>query len=116
MRKSDKKIENNLRESLTHVCELALEHVEGFEWITHRVNYDKFPQSLSIVCVFNTHAELSDAITNKQDKYLVGLIELELAKVAIKVGDLKSKVSFDTEEKCSSSAEGKWDRRLKRHQ
>ena len=115
MRKSDKKIENSLRESLTHVCELAQEHVEGFEWITHLVNYDKFPQSLRIVCVFNTNAELSDAITNKQDEYLIGLIEQELAKMAIKVGDLTNKGSFDTEEKCSSQAEGKWDLRLKRH-
>ena len=115
MRKSDKKIENSLRESLTQVCEQALEQVEGFEWITHLVNYDNFPQSLRIVCVFNTNAELSDAIAKKQDEYLIGIIEQALAKVAIKVGDLKGKVSFDTEEKCSSQAEGKWDRRLLVH-
>ncbi|BAJ02403.1 hypothetical protein [Shewanella violacea] len=115
MRKSDKKIENSLRESLTQVCELALEQVEGFAWITHLVNYHKFPQSLRIVCVFNTNAELSEAKANKQDEYLIGLIEQELAKVAIKIGDLTNKVSFDTEEKCSSQAEGKWDRRLQGH-
>ncbi|AQS39733.1 hypothetical protein Sps_04648 [Shewanella psychrophila] len=115
MRKSDKKIENNLRQSLTQVCELALEQVVGFEWITHLVNYDKFPQSLRIVCVFNTNAELSVAIANKQDDFLIGLIQQELAKVPIKISDLNSRVSFDTEEKCSKQDEGNWSRRLQVH-
>lgn len=112
MKKSDKKIENSLRESLTKVCELALEEVEGFEWITHLVNYDRFPQSLKIICVFNTNEQCAAAISNKQDVYLVQLIQQELAKAAIKVKELSSLVSFDTEENCSAQHGGKWNLRL----
>ena len=35
MRKSDKKIENQLRLTLTDVCETALKRFNGFEWLTH---------------------------------------------------------------------------------
>ncbi|WP_076410323.1 Fis family transcriptional regulator [Shewanella sp. UCD-KL12] len=113
MRKSDKKIENSLRESLTQVCEQALEQVEGFEWITHLVNYDNFPQSLKIICVFDTNEQLSAALENKQDEYLIKLIQQALTKVSIKVKDLSAKVSFDTEENCSRQDDGKWSSRLR---
>lgn len=49
MRKTDKKIENNIRISLTKVCEQALKEVDGFLWLTHTVNYSKFPESLQIL-------------------------------------------------------------------
>ncbi len=54
MRKSDKKIENQIREVLTDVCEDTLKSYEGFLWVTHTVNYSSFPQSLKIICVFET--------------------------------------------------------------
>ena len=43
MRKSDKKINNNIRNILNQVCEQALIEVKNFVWLTHLVNYDKFP-------------------------------------------------------------------------
>ncbi|QFU24234.1 Fis family transcriptional regulator [Shewanella eurypsychrophilus] len=112
MRKSDKKIENSLRVSLTQVCEQALEQVEGFEWITHLVNYDNFPQSLKIICVFDTNEHLSAATVNKQDVHLIKLIQKALSQASIKVNDLSAKVSFDTEENCSLQNDGKWNIRL----
>ena len=39
MRKTDKKIDNNLRIVLTEVCEIALKEVTGFQWLTHLVDY-----------------------------------------------------------------------------
>ena len=53
MRKSDKKIDNQIIKVLTDVCQSALEDIDGFVWLTHSVNFDKFPQSLKITCVFN---------------------------------------------------------------
>ena len=53
MRKTDKKIDNNIRNVLNKVCEQALIEVNGFVWLTHQVNYDKFPASLSVICVFD---------------------------------------------------------------
>ena len=52
MRKSDKKLENAIRLQLTEVCEFALEHTEGFLWLTHTANFKHFPGSLEVRCVF----------------------------------------------------------------
>ena len=45
MRKSDKKIENQIRDVLTDVCEDTLKGYDGFLWVTHTVNFSSFPQS-----------------------------------------------------------------------
>ncbi|MBU2240697.1 MAG: Fis family transcriptional regulator [Gammaproteobacteria bacterium] len=112
MKKSDKKIDNALRGALTNVCETALGSVEGFVWLTHLVNYNTFPNSLKIVCVFETDEALSKAIEAKQDDYFYTLINNELSTVNIKLNQLRQQVSFDTEEACERSHAGKWNERL----
>lgn len=53
MRKKDKKIDNELRLVLIDACEQALKDITGFQWLTHfLVNYDDFPNSLMVACVF----------------------------------------------------------------
>ncbi|NLQ16905.1 Fis family transcriptional regulator [Marinomonas sp. M1K-6] len=116
MKKSDKKIENALREALTKVCETALASVNGFVWLTHLVDYNAFPNSLKIVCVFDTDEALSNAIDAKQNDYLYELIKCELNVVNIKLDKLRQSVSFDTEEACERSHAGKWHERLARRQ
>ena len=54
MRKTDKRLENTLIAALTKVCEAALEEFDGFRWLTHFANYSDFPDSLTIVCIFDT--------------------------------------------------------------
>lgn len=39
MRKSDKKVENLIRDVLTDVCEETLKGYEGFLWVTHTVKF-----------------------------------------------------------------------------
>jgi len=112
MKKSDKKIDNALREALTNVCEAALGSVDGFVWLTHLVNYNAFPHSLRIICVFDTDESLSKAITAKQDDDFYTLISRELNKANIKVNKLRQQVSFDTEEACERAHGGKWNDRL----
>ncbi|WP_219703394.1 Fis family transcriptional regulator [Marinomonas lutimaris] len=112
MKKSDKKIDNALREALTNVCETALDSVEGFVWLTHLVNYNAFPNSLKIVCVFETDEALSKAIDAKQDEYFYQLISSELNAVSIRLNKLRQQVSFDSEEACERSHNGKWNERL----
>jgi len=117
MKKSDKKIDNALREALMNVCETALDSVEGFVWLTHLVNYNAFPHSLKIVCIFNTDEALSNAIEAKQDDYLYQLINHELNAVNIKLNKLnklRQQVSFDSEEACERSHAGKWNERFKK--
>ena len=98
MKKSDKKIENKLRITLTKVCEIALNEVEGFQWLTHLVDYNNFPDSLSIICVFDTNETLVHAQSSNKTDYLKNLIEHELVSAGFKVRNTNSLVKFDTEE------------------
>jgi len=54
MKKTDKKMDNHIRRVLTDVCETSLTDISGFAWLTHTVNYAQFPQSLKVICVFDT--------------------------------------------------------------
>ena len=108
MRKTDKKIENALREALTEACDMALEKHEGFMWLTHFANYQNFPDSLSIVCVFDTNEQLSKA----NDEGLRVIIKDKLASIDINIKDIRQNVSFDTEENCKKENNGKWHERF----
>ncbi|WDE08893.1 Fis family transcriptional regulator [Thalassomonas viridans] len=112
MKKTDKKTDKMLREALTRVCETALEQVPGFQWLTHFVNYRAFPESLSVVCVFDSNSEFNDAKSAQQDIYLMQLIEKELASAGIRLPDIRRRVLFDTEENCRRENNGKWQHRF----
>ena len=109
MKKTDKKIENALRGALTEACDRSLETHEGFMWLTHFANHQKFPGSLSIVCVFDTNEQLSKA----NDEELRAIINDKLASIDIKIKDIRQHVSFDTEENCEKENKGKWHERFK---
>ncbi|MFD2178247.1 hypothetical protein [Veronia pacifica] len=108
MRKTDKKRENALRTVLTDVCEIAQREYRGFEWLTHLVNYENFPRSLKIICIFNTNADLEQADTSA----LSELIRENLASIEVKIKDINQHVRFDTEEMCEYENNGKWNERL----
>jgi len=103
MKKSDKKIDNTIRDALTAVCEIALDEIEDFKWITHLVNYNNFPDSLTIICVFETDESLLTAQRLKKDRYLLRLIEQELASYDIKIKKIDRMVSFRTEASMNTS-------------
>ena len=108
MKKSDKKIENALVKVLTEVCDIAQEKYIGFKWITHFVDYKNFPDSLSIVCIYDTNEQLNT--TNVEE--LCKLINEKLLSINIKIQDLYSQVAFDTEENCKNENNGNWDERF----
>ena len=108
MRKTDKKIEKALRGALTDACDMALKKYKGFMWLTHFVNYQNFPDSLSIVCVFDTNEQLSKA----NEEGLRVIIKNKLASIDINIKDIRKNVSFDTEESCEKENNGKWHERL----
>ena len=112
MRKSDKKIDNQIIKVLTDVCQSALEDIDGFVWLTHSVNFDKFPQSLKITCVFDTNAQLADAIASGNDKGLVFSIAASLAAINIKLNNTKKQITLDSEENCTLQHQGNWRQRL----
>lgn len=97
MTKTDKKMEKNIRLALTSVCEKALETIDGFQWITHNVDYKKFPDSLTVLCVFDNSVNLSSARTLNQDTELKIWIQKELAKHNIDLRNVDAAVSFNIE-------------------
>jgi hypothetical protein len=106
MRKTDKKLDNQIIEALTDVCDNALKQFEGFQWLTHLVDYSRFPKSLQVVCVFETNDELSDFVAAKRDHEFNLLIQKSLSKIGINI--VSRQVSFDTEENCKKANGGKW--------
>ncbi len=108
MRKTDKKIDNAIRVVLTEACELALTKHPGFEWLTHRVDYNRFPESLSVVCIFDTNAHLESA----DQQALCSLIHQKLVSIDIRIKNPRQLVCFDTEENCAAQHDGRWNERL----
>lgn len=108
MRKTDKKIDNEIRSVLTEACEEALECGDGFRWLTHVVNYQRFPASLLIICVYDTNANLENA--DKQS--MRTLIRTKLRTMNVTIKDEARQITFDTEENCHHEHAGNWRRRL----
>lgn len=108
MKKTDKKLDNALREVLTEACDIALEKFAGFRWLTHVANYNDFPSSLSVVCVFATNEQLANAD-------LAGfrlLLKEKLASMSVQIKAIDQQLVFDTEENCEKYNNGKWSERL----
>jgi hypothetical protein len=91
MRKTDKKLENSIRAELTDVCEYALNHTPGFQWLTHTVDYQHFPSSLKVRCVFAPES-LQAAI---QDRPLNSLITSKLKNIDITIQSEKIRYTLE---------------------
>ncbi len=112
MRKTDKKIENQLRQALTDVCETALKQIVGFQWLTHLVNYSDFPKSLKVVCIFDTNANLENYLQSNNNQELLLRIESELKKVNVNFKNISRHILYDTEANCTEQHDGNWSARL----
>lgn len=112
MKKSDKKTEKLIIKVLTNACHIATETVEGFEWLTHFVDYDAFPQSLEVVCIFDTEESLSKAIQEHQDSFIRSLVTEKLTTINIPIKDGAKQINFDTEEACEKEHWGNWAKRF----
>ncbi|MBL4796618.1 MAG: Fis family transcriptional regulator [Oleispira sp.] len=113
MKKTDKLLENTLVTLLTRVCEQSLKSLDGFQWLTHLVNYKDFPRSLTIICVFDTQQQVSKLLTSPNHQYLVSMIVEQLKTTGIQLPNAKKQIQFDSEEACNKEHAGKWSRRLK---
>ncbi len=112
MRKTDKKIDNQLRLVLTEVCETALKNIDGFLWLTHLVNYSYFPKSLKVVCIFNSNENLSNFMSHANRKHLESLIQIKLAEIGVYVKNVSDHIAYDTEQNCEHQHNGNWAERL----
>lgn len=113
MKKSDKKLDNQIRQSLTELCESQLEQIEGFEWLTHVVNFNRFPESLRVVCVFYDNESLTKAKQDGTTDKVQNQITQTLAKLKITLNKPAKQIIFDTETRCQAQHGGNWAKRLK---
>lgn len=112
MKKTDKKIENNIRIQLTKVCDKALTQFIGFAWLTHTLDYAAFPNSLRVICIFESADDIESMLASDQVKQFYTLIGEQLAIANIKLKDITKHVSFDSEEQCLLEHNGKWAKRI----
>ena len=96
MRKSDKKIENQIRDVLTEVCEDTLKSYEGFLWVTHTVKYSSFPQSLKIICVFETDQDRENFLMEEDPLHVSATIQKAFNKVGVQLKNVDKHISYDT--------------------
>ncbi|MEE4245955.1 MAG: hypothetical protein V2I33_11115 [Kangiellaceae bacterium] len=108
MKKTDKKIDKAIVRGLTDVCDIAQQKSSGFVWLTHLVNYNNFPGSLTVICVYDT----VDNMVKSQKSDIRELIINKLAAIDIKFTDPLKQISFDCEELCDLENDGNWKRRL----
>jgi len=85
----------------------------GFQWLTHVVDYDTFPDSLLVVWVFDTDAHLAQAIAADEGAYMLELTAEALNATGVQLDNLASHVAFDSEQACSRSHGGNWEARLR---
>ncbi|GLQ74433.1 Fis family transcriptional regulator [Vibrio penaeicida] len=107
MRKSDKKIENQIREVLTEVCEDTLKGYDGFLWVTHTVKYSSFPQSLKIVCVFDTIQDRANFLMGEGQLHVSTAIQKTFNKVGVQLKNVDKLISYDIQKKRESGYQKK---------
>jgi len=79
MRKNDKKIEREIIRELTRVCEEAKFDHPGFIWLTHEVDYQRFPQSLKVTLVFNE--QVDEAVMLSEFGQLIPIVQAALEPI-----------------------------------
>ena len=108
MQRSAKKTEQAIIKALNNVCETLKDKYIGFTWLTHFVDYNKFPQSLKIVFVFETNQHLLDAKNHKLFETLFELSESQLKKESIHIKRIDKSIFFDSEENGADFNDSNW--------
>lgn len=108
-------IERRLVATLTEACETAKAQIVGFSWLTHVVDYARFPSQLNIIWVFETQAEKDRALASGQDQYMIELTAVALQEAGVELQPIARHVHFDSEEQCQRASAGNWQQHLARH-
>ncbi|WP_017446463.1 hypothetical protein [Gayadomonas joobiniege] len=96
MRKTDKKLEKQIVTLLTDVCETHLKGIDGFCWLTHLVDYQRFPSSLNVVLIFSDSVRLNQFLSSPHGPRVLALIKAQFAAENILFNPHKQ-LSFDLE-------------------
>ncbi|HBZ93652.1 MAG TPA: hypothetical protein DEO91_08075 [Pseudomonas sp.] len=90
-------IERELIRALTLACETAKSEVVGFQWLTHDVDYEQFPQSLVVTWVFDTEANKARALASADKARMLALTLAAFDEVGISVARIADHVAFSVE-------------------
>ena len=97
MKKTHKKIDNQLRQALTSACEEIKDTFEKFSWLTHEVNFDNYPQSLQVHCYFVNYDSMLECTEQRLDNDIGNIIKSHLEKIKIVNFSPSKQVYFDIE-------------------
>ena len=113
-KREQSRIERTLAATLTDACEAGKAEIVGFQWLTHDVDYQRFPASLRVIWVFASQAEQDAAIARGQDRLMQELTAAALQAAAIRLDAPAAHVHVDNEQQCLRVDGGNWQQRLAR--
>ena len=90
-------IERELIRMLTTACETAKSEIVGFQWLTHDVDYERFPQSLRVIWMFDSEASRARALASPDKARMLELTQVALDEVGISVSSIADHVAFSVE-------------------
>jgi Ni,Fe-hydrogenase III component G len=114
LKREHARLERELIEVLTQACEVAKSEITGFCWLTHEIDYERFPESVQVIWVFDTQLDREQAAALGLNARMVELTAVALHALEINLNPLADHVHFDSEEECHRSHGGDWQRRLSR--
>lgn len=90
-------MERELARTLTSACETAKSEIVGFQWLTHDVDYDHFPQSLVVTWMFDSEASKARAIASSDKARMLELTLAAFEEIGISVSSINAHVAFSVE-------------------
>lgn len=91
-------IERELIRTLTLACETAKSEIVGFQWLTHDVDYARFPQSLRVTWMFDSEASRARALASPDKARMLELTQAAFDEVGISVASIVEHVAFSVEQ------------------
>ncbi|KAE8262996.1 hypothetical protein [Ectopseudomonas guguanensis] len=90
-------IERELIRTLTFACETAKSEIVGFQWLTHEVDYQRFPQSLVVTWMFDSEASRARSLASSDKARMLELTLAAFDEVGISVSSIAEHVAFSVE-------------------
>ncbi|OLU26427.1 hypothetical protein BVH03_16240 [Pseudomonas sp. PA15(2017)] len=91
-------IERELIRTLTDACETAKSEIVGFQWLTHEVDYERFPESLIVTWVFDTETNKASTLASADKARVLALTLAAFEEVGISVTRITDHVTFFVEQ------------------
>lgn len=107
-----KQLERQLVVALTEACEDAKAELTGFCWLTHDTGEHQFPAGLRVTWIFDTQANLDQALRNGLEQRARAWTSAALHQAGLDLDTKSSCLQFDTEGACTRFQSGDWLARL----